>query len=94
MPPLSPAVNGVARSCVAGCSAALPPNIDPFVVDSIKVGAAAAAASASGVGGDVVERISFVVLAFALGGDVFVDDVDGFVGAEEDGDGNDGGGTG
>lgn len=81
-PPPPPIMNGVASrrsGAAAGRSTALPPNIDPFAADFAAVGGATAAA---------VERISFTVAApFALGGDVFVDGIDGD-GDDEKGDGD------
>lgn len=90
--PLPPNLYGVARSgAAAGFSTALPPNIDPFAAESAEVGAAGGGGVASAVL-VVVERISSwsSVLAFALGGDVFVDEVDG---AEDDDDDDDDDGT-
>lgn len=62
-----------ATASATGYSSALPPNIDPFA-------------------GTAAERKSPSVAAaveFALGGDVFVDDVDGVDGAEDDDDDDD-----
>lgn len=87
MLPLPSNLNGVAGIWSWGGFVELPPNIDPFAADTAEVGAAAAAV-------EVVERTCSSVMVLALGGDVFVDDVDGVDGAENGNEGDDDEGTG